>query len=194
MSKKKQSDHLENDTNQSIDPLESVESPEQAVQESFEVPSHDAWETQLAAMEVKMNQYKDQAQRAQAELENVRRRAERDISNAHKFGSEKLLADLLPVVDSIIRGLDSPESGDAHAKAMRTGMTMTLDMLQKTLKNHGIELIDPKPGEPFDPKQHEAMSMLSDPDAEPNTIYEVVQKGFQLNGRVLRAAMVVVVS
>ena len=69
-----------------------------------------------------------------------------------------------------------------------------MDVFQKTLEKHGIELINPKPGEPFNPEFHEAMSMLSDPDAKPNTIYEVVQKGFQLNGRVLRAAMVVVVS
>lgn len=170
------------------------EGSEEAIheQEGIEFPSRKKLEDQLTAMEMKMDEYKNQCIRAQAELENVRRRAERDISNAHKYGSEKLLADLLPVMDSMIRGLESSDSQDPHAKAMRDGLAITLEILQKTLEKHGVELIDPRPGEPFNPELHEAMSMLSDPDAEPNTIYEVVQKGFQLNGRVLRAAMVVV--
>lgn len=175
-----------------------IEQPEEAQEakeeehEGLEFPSRKKLEDQLTAMEIKMDEYKNESLRAMAELENVRRRAERDIANAHKFGSEKLLADLLPVMDSLMRGLQGPDAKDPHAKAMREGMAMTLDIFQKTLKKHGVELIEPKAGEPFDPGQHEAMSMISDPDAEPNTISEVVQPGFQLNGRVLRAAMVVV--
>lgn len=161
-------------------------------QEGLEFPSRDKLEDQLTAMEKKVDEYKNQYLRAEAELQNVRRRAERDVANAHKFGSEKLLADLLPVMDSMVRGLETPESADPQAKAMRDGLAMTLDILQKTLKKHGIEMIDPKPGEAFNPEQHEAMSMVADPDHDPNTICEVVQQGFQLNGRVLRAAMVVV--
>lgn len=172
--------------------VDQPENENEESQEGLEFPSREKLEDQLTAMERKVEQYKNQYMRAEAELQNVRRRAERDVSNAHKFGSEKLLADLLPVMDSMIRGLESPESQDPHAKAMRDGLVMTLDILMKTLQKHGIELIDPKAGEPFNPEQHEAMSMISDPDADPNTISEVVQKGFQLNGRVLRAAMVVV--
>jgi len=167
---------------------------EQESHEGLEFPSRKQLEDQLTAMEIKMDEYKNQSIRAQAELENVRRRAERDITNAHKYGSEKLLADLLPVMDSMVRGLESSESKDPHAKAMRDGLVITLEIFQKTLEKHGVELIDPKPGEAFNPEFHEAMSTISDPDAKANTIYEVVQKGFQLNGRVLRAAMVVVVS
>lgn len=162
--------------------------------EGLEFPSRIALKDQLTAMEEKVDEYKNQFLRAQAELENMRRRTEREVMNARKFGSEKLLADLLPVMDSLTRGLGTSGSGDPQSKAMREGMLMTLDMLQKAFEKHGVEFINPKLGEPFNPEQHEAMSMVSSPDEKANTIHEVLQKGFQLNGRVLRAAMVVVVS
>lgn len=165
----------------------------ESVAEGIEFPSRDKLEDQLTAMEMKVDEYKNQYLRGQAELENLRRRTERDISNAHKFGTEKLLADFLPVVDSLVRGLESPESRDPQAQAMREGVALTLDLLEKTLIKHGVNTIEPKKGEPFNPEFHEAMSALSDPDADPNTIAEVIQKGYQLNGRVLRAAMVIVV-
>lgn len=161
--------------------------------EALEFPDRKKLEDQLTAMEMKMDDYKNQVLRAHAEVENVRRRTERDVSNAHKFGSEKLLADLLPVIDTLVRSLESPESRDSHAQAMREGVSLTLDLLQKTLVKHGMEMIAPKPGEPFNPELHEAMSAMSDPDAEPNTIAEVMQTGYQLNGRVLRAAMVMII-
>lgn len=149
-------------------------------------------EDQLTAMEKKIDEYKDKATRAHAEMENFRRRAQRDITNAHKFGTEKLLIDLLPVVDSMIRGLESPESHDPHVKSMREGISLTLDLLHKTLTKHGVKIIDPKPNEGFNPEFHEAMSMVQDPKAKSNAIVKVIQKGYELNGRVLRAAMVIV--
>lgn len=149
-------------------------------------------EDQLTATERKAEEYKEKALRTQAEMENLRRRTERDIANSIKFGSEKLLADLIPVVDSMVRGMDSPESHDPHAKSMREGMALTLDLLLKTLTKHGVQIIDPKPGEPFNPVLHEAISMQKQPGAQHNTILQVMQKGYQLNDRVIRAAMVVV--
>lgn len=173
---------------------EEQENSEDAFEELPEIdfPSRDNLEDQLTAMEKKVDEYKDKAMRAHAEMENFRRRAERDVEKAHKFGNEKLLVDLLPVVDSMIRGLESPESHDPHVKSMREGIGLTLDLLHKTLSKHGVKTIDPEPGEVFNPELHEAMSAVQDPNAKPNTIVQVVQKGYELNGRVLRAAMVIV--
>jgi molecular chaperone GrpE len=151
-------------------------------------------ENQVTALEMKLDECRNQALRAQAEVENVRRRAERDVSNAHKYGVDKLLTDLLPVMDSMVRGLEGPDSKDPHTKTLREGMLMTLDILEKTLEKHGVEAILPQSGDAFNPDEHQAMSMVSDPDGQANTVCEVVQKGYQLNGRVLRAAMVIVYS
>ena len=160
--------------------------------EELEFPTRKKLEDQLTALERKVTEYKNQALRAHADMENLRRRTERDVANAVKYGAEKLVGDLLPVVDSLIRGLESPEADDPHVRSMREGIGLTLDLLNKTLQSHGVKIIDPQPGEPFNPDLHEAMSMQTVPDAKPNTIIQVVQKGYELNGRVLRAAMVIV--
>jgi len=157
---------------------------------SLEFPSHEKLETQLTEMEQQVEKYKDEALRAKAEMQNIIRRAERDVQNAHKYGTEKLLNDLLPVVDSLERGLENGAKDDP----MREGLEMTLSLLEKALAKHGIEIIDPKAGDSFNADQHEAMSMQPDPKAKPNTILKVMQRGYKLNGRVLRAAMVIVVS
>ena len=104
------------------------------------------------------------------------------------FVDEKLINELLPVVDSLDRGLETGAPDDP----MRAGLQLTLDLLLKTLQKHGVELIDPKPGDAFSPELHEAMAMQPDPKAKSNTVLHVAQRGFMLNGRVLRAAMVVV--
>lgn len=154
----------------------------------LEFPSHEKLEAQLTEMEQQVEKYKDEALRAKAEMQNVLRRTERDVQNAHKYGIEKLLNDLLPVVDSLERGLESGAKDDP----MREGLEMTLSMLEKALEKHGIEVLDPKEGDVFNADQHQAMSMQPDPKAKPNTILKVMQRGYGLNGRVLRPAMVVV--
>ncbi len=165
---------------------------EEEAPQGLEFPSRSKLEDQLTAMEKKVDEYKEKAMRAHAEMENFRRRAERDVANAHKYGTEKLLSDLLHVVDSMVRGLESPESQDPHAKSMREGISLTLGLLEKTLEKHGVAIIDPKPGEVFNPEVHEAMSAVPAQGAKSNTIVQVLQKGYELNGRVLRAAMVIV--
>jgi molecular chaperone GrpE len=162
--------------------------------EGLNYPSHEELEQQLNALEMQVSEYKDAAVRAKAEADNVRRRAERDVEKAHKFGSEKLLVDMLPVVDSLVRGLEAAEPQDAQAKTYRDGMVLTLDILEKTLQKHGIKVIDPAKGEPFNPELHEAMSMQPGSGAKANTVLQVLQKGYELNGRVIRAAMVMVAS
>lgn len=155
-------------------------------------PSHEELEQELNSLEMRISEYKESAIRAKAEAENVRRRAERDVQNAHKYGNEKILVDLLPVVDSLVRGLEGELPADPAAKALREGMQLTLDMFEKTLEKHGVVVIDPAKGDVFNPELHEAMSMMSDPDAKSNTVLQVLQKGYELNGRVIRAAMVIV--
>lgn len=149
-------------------------------------------EDQLTAMERQVNEYKEQAARAQAELKNAQWRAERDVSNAHKYGVEQLIKALLPVVDGLVRGLESGDLADPKVKALHSGMQLTLDLLHKALIKFGIEIIEPAEGDEFDPKLHEAMGVQNLPGAKPNTIVKVLQKGYQLHGRVLRAAMVMV--
>ncbi|WP_068828281.1 nucleotide exchange factor GrpE [Pseudomonas sp. BMS12] len=141
-------------------------------------------EEQLAAAQ-------DQSLRMAADLQNVRRRAEQDVEKAHKFALEKFANDLLPVVDSLERGLELTSAADEASKAMREGMELTLKLFHDTLKRYQLEAIDAH-GTPFNPEHHQAMAMEESIHAEPNTVLKVFQKGYLLNGRLLRPAMVVV--
>ena len=129
--------------------------------------------------------------RAAAELENVRKRAVRDVDNARKFALERFGGDLLAVCDSLEMGLATAESADAGQ--MRTGSENTLKLLKTTMERFGVTEIDPE-GEPFNPEQHEAMTMQPSADVEPGTVLTVFQKGYMLNGRLLRPARVIVAS
>lgn len=133
----------------------------------------------------------DSVLRAAAEEQNVRRRAQRDVENAHKFALERFTKDLLPVVDTLERAIEAPAGDDEASQAAREGVELTLKMLLDALKKQGVERLDPV-GEPFDPQSHEAMSMQPNPDMEPNTVMAVLQKGYALNGRLIRPAMVMV--
>jgi molecular chaperone GrpE len=124
-------------------------------------------------------------------MENVRRRTQRDVENAHKFAVEKLLGELLPVVDSLEKAEELAKTTD-NADSMAEGISLSLKLFVNTLEKSGIALVDPL-GEPFDPQLHEAMAMVPNPDAEPNSVMDVMQRGYTLNGRLVRAAKVVVV-
>jgi len=134
----------------------------------------------------------DKALRAVAELENTKRRAEKDVSNAHKFALERFAQDLLPVIDSLEKALEI-SSEHQEVKAMQEGIAMTMRLFTDAVKKYGLEQLDPV-GEPFDPNYHEAMSMVPNPDMEPNTVMTVVQRGYRLNGRLIRPARVIVVA
>ena len=148
-------------------------------------------QAELAACQEKINDLTDKAVRAQAEVQNMRRRAERDVENAHKFALEKFVKDLIAVLDSLERGIESVDENDEALKASREGMTLTLKMFTDVLSKYNVVEVNPV-GEPFDPQLHEAMSMLENPDAEPNSVMTVLQKGYTLNERLVRPAMVVV--
>ena len=138
-----------------------------------------------------LTKIKDQLLRTVAEMENVRRRAHRDVENAHKFAVEKLLSDLLPVVDSLEKAEEAAKNTD-NSDSMAEGISLSLKLFVSTLERSGIAIVDPL-GEPFDPQLHEAMAMVPNPDAEPNSVMDVMQRGYTLNGRLVRAAKVVVV-
>jgi len=129
--------------------------------------------------------------RTQAEMDNLRKRAERDVQNAHKFGVEKLVGELLPVMDSMEMGMAAADSDDEATAKLVEGMQMTIKMFTDALQKVGITQVDPM-GEAFNPDFHQAMSMVESADAEPNTVITVMQKGYVLNERLVRPAMVVV--
>lgn len=153
-------------------------------------PSYKDLERQLNEAEAKANDYMNQQLRAQAELDNVRRRAERDVANAHKYALEKFVNDLLPVVDSLDRALQSDVSDNEFAKKIHEGIELTMSLLFKTLEKYGVKQIDPR-GDAFNPDLHQAIATQPSESA-PNTVLEVLQKGFSLNDRLIRPALVVV--
>ncbi len=171
---------------------EQPDSPQENPEAQLEFPTRQQLETQLTALERQVTEYKDIAARAQAELKNIQWRAERDIGNAHKYGVEQLIKALLPVVDGLVRGMENTGGNDPKLKTLHEGMQLTFDLLQKALAKFGVEPIEPAAGDNFDPKFHEAMGVQKLPGAKPNTITQVLQKGFRLHDRVLRAAMVMV--
>ena len=130
--------------------------------------------------------------RAQAELDNVRKRSSRDIENAHKYALDKFLAELLPVLDSIELGIS--HAGNAEDVAgLVEGMDLTLKKFSDVLQKFGVAVIDPA-GEKFNPEKHEAVSMQAREGMEPGMVITVMQKGYELNGRLIRPAMVIVSS
>ena len=141
----------------------------------------------LAALEKDLVEARDQVLRARADQENSRRRAARDAENARKFALEKFAGELLPVIDNFERALDAA----AKDSAVHEGLDLSMKLLFGVLEKAGIEVVDPI-GEPFDPTYHEAIATVDNPDAQPGSVTEVVQKGYVLNGRLLRAAMVLV--
>ncbi len=134
---------------------------------------------------------RDSALRAQADAQNVKRRAEQDVEKARKFALERFTGELLPVVDNLERALEAASGDDATVKPIHEGVELTLKSFLDVLKKFNVEMVAPE-GEPFDPQLHQAMSMVENPDVEPNTVIAVMQKGYTLNGRLVRPAMVMV--
>ncbi|WP_338109502.1 nucleotide exchange factor GrpE [Pseudomaricurvus alkylphenolicus] len=169
-----------------------AEATEAAAEETTaEAPTVDAIQAEIETLTGELSEAKDHVLRAQAEVQNIRRRAEQDVEKAHKFGQEKLVSDLLPIIDNLERALESIDANDEALKAVIEGVELTLKSFQDTLARHKVEAIHPL-GEPFDPQFHQAMSMVESPDAEPNSVINVFQKGYTLHGRLVRPAMVVV--
>jgi len=145
----------------------------------------------LEELQTQLQTAKEDVLRAQAEVMNIRRRAEGDVEKARKFALERFVGDLLPVVDNLDRALAVIDIEDDSMKAVVEGIELTRKSFLDTLEKNQVKSIDPQ-GEPFNPEEHQAMTMVPNPDVEPNTVLEVFQKGYSLNGRLIRPAMVVV--
>jgi molecular chaperone GrpE len=139
----------------------------------------------------KADDHWNQVMRIQAELENTRRRAQADIEKAHKYGLEKFAQELLPVKDSMEMGLAAAEGEEEVVAKLREGTELTLRLLSGVLEKFGVKELNPL-GEPFNPELHQAMSMQPSEGHAPNTVIVVMQKGYLLNDRLIRPAMVMV--
>ncbi len=148
----------------------------------------DILETRIGELEQMLGAAKDEQIRLIAEMDNQRKRSARDVDAARKYGAERLLTDLLPVIDSLEAGL---AQGGEDATKLREGMQLTLRVLMKTVESNGVTAIDPA-GEVFNPDLHQAVATLESPDSAPGSIVSVFQKGFRLNERLVRPAMVAV--
>ena len=176
---------LEQEASEQIEADKGDGSPgHQGIDDELELLGDEALATALLEVE----KFRDLALRAEAEMQNLQRRTARDVENAHKFGVEKFVQNMLPVVDSLEKAIES--TGD-NSDAIAQGVRLCHKLMVDTLNKQGVEIIDPV-GEPFDPNEHQAMSMVENPDMEPNSVLAVVQKGCKLNGRLVRPAMVMV--
>ncbi|TLU61610.1 nucleotide exchange factor GrpE [Thalassotalea litorea] len=148
-------------------------------------------EQKLAAAQATIDGQKDSVIRAKAEVDNIRRRSAQDVDKAKKFALEKFAGELLVVVDNLERGLENIDKDDEANKATVEGIELTLQSLLSALNKFDVKVVDPK-DQPFNPELHQAMSMQQIEGVEPNTVIAVMQKGYELNGRLLRPAMVMV--
>jgi molecular chaperone GrpE len=148
-------------------------------------------QAELAKAQLTIKEYWDQIMRLNAEIENNRKRAQRDIENAHKFAVKNFVESLLPVTDSMEMGMAATLNENATLESIREGMNMTLDIFTQMIQKNNIQAIDPQ-GEKFNPEHHQAMTMQENDEVEANTVLAVMQKGYLLNERLIRPAMVVV--
>jgi molecular chaperone GrpE len=151
-------------------------------------PSYIELQNKLTEAEEKANQYWDRMLRMQAETENIQRRVERDVANAHKYGLEKFILELLPVIDSLERALTLTTD---KSDPVLQGVEMTLKMFYGVLEKFSVQQVNPEQ-QAFNPEQHQAVSTQVDPSVKSGTVLSVLQKGYLLNNRLIRPALVVV--
>ena len=180
---------VEIDSEQTVNPAVNDDvmeaQPEEVVDDELQGMSN-----AVSKAEEELVRHRDAMLRMQAEMDNLRKRLIRDQEKSRKFALERIMKDLLQVRDSLERGLETG-SESTTAEQFREGQTLTLKILSKVMQDHDLELIDPV-GERFDPELHQAMTVLPSAELEENTVMEVLQKGFKLNDRLIRPAMVVV--
>lgn len=181
---------------QKVEAMEQVEAqPVEPTDVDSEVTAEQAriaeLEAQLEAAQQASLEERERAIRAVAEMENLRRRAAQDVEKAHKFALEKFAAELLPVLDNLERAIELADKENDTLKPMIEGVELTLKSMQSGVGKFGLVALDPT-NQPFDPNAHQAMSMVPSADVAPNTVIAVMQKGYELNGRVIRPAMVMV--
>jgi len=172
-----------------------IQQDQQQPQEAETAAEVDPRDERIAQLEAELAQsqtgVRDAQMRAQAEVENIRRRAEMDVEKAHKFALEKFANELLPVIDSLERALEVANKEDPQLASMIEGIELTLKGLLGAVRKFGVEVVG-ETGVPFNPEVHQAMSMMESEEFEPNHVMLVMQRGYTLNGRLLRPAMVAV--
>lgn len=157
----------------------------------LEHPSYIEMQDKLTETEKKLNEYMDRALRMQAEGDNLQRRVERDIANAHKYALEKFALELLPVIDSLERAVLSHQADESGTGSLLDGVSLTLKMFMAAVEKFGVQQVNPE-GEVFNPEFHQAVSTQEDPAVKSGTVLNVLQKGYLLNGRLIRPALVIV--
>ncbi len=162
-----------------------VEDPE------VELLSYEELQKKLVAAEEKAAQSWDRALRIQADMDNMQRRVERDVASAHKYALEKFVLELLPIVDGLERAVAAHEGEDSSSGTLLDGVHLTLKMIYAALAKFHVEQVSPE-SQPFNPELHQAVSTQADPTVKPNTVLAVLQKGYLLNNRLIRPALVVV--
>ncbi|MDO6704692.1 nucleotide exchange factor GrpE [Photobacterium sp. 1_MG-2023] len=170
---------------------QAAESAEELTPEGLALARIEELEAALAESEAKVRDQQDSVLRARADVENMRRRSEQEIDKARKFALEKFAGELLPVIDNMERALEVADKSDETIKPMVEGVELTLKTMTDTVEKFGLKAINPL-GETFNPEFHQAMSMQESAEHAPNTVMMVLQKGYELNGRVVRPAMVMV--
>lgn len=173
------------------EPVKEAEPESEEEAKTEEAPSVETLARQVAEAQEKAAENWDKLLRVKAEMDNLRRRTEKDLQSAHKYALEKFSKELLPVVDSLELGLQSLKGDDEAIQELRKGVELTLKQLQTAFEKFNIKSVNPT-GEPFNPEHHQAMSMLPSEEHEPNSVMTVFQKGYLLNERLLRPAMVIV--
>ncbi|BDX06032.1 nucleotide exchange factor GrpE [Planctobacterium marinum] len=162
-----------------------------AVLETIEQQRIAELEVELAKAQATVAEQQDSVLRARAEADNARRRAEGEVDKAKKFALERFVSELLPVIDNLERALMASDNASDEIKPILEGVELTHKSFVATVEKFGLEVVDPQ-GQPFNPELHQAMSMQESADVAPNTVIAVMQKGYQLNGRLVRPAMVAV--
>ncbi len=181
----------EQELEQSAELINDAQQTPDAAEPAVATDELSALQQQLSAAEAAAQEEKDRALRIAAEMENLRRRAAQDVEKAHKFALEKFTGELLTVIDSLERALELADRNNETLKPMMEGVELTLRAMLTTVGKFGVEQVNPM-GDAVDPNRHQAISMVENGNVAPNSVMAVMQKGYELNGRVIRPAMVMV--
>ncbi|MDR0805147.1 MAG: nucleotide exchange factor GrpE [Enterobacteriaceae bacterium] len=191
MSSKEQNTPNEQASEETLNEHQQVESEEQAA----ETDASNQYSERIANLEAQLAQAqqleRENVLRVRAEVENVRRRAEQDVEKAHKFALEKFSIELLPVIDNLERALESANKENPDLASLTEGVELTLKSLLGAVRKFGVEAVE-EVNVPFNPELHQAMTLMESADHQPNHVMMVMQKGYTLNGRLIRPAMVAV--
>ncbi len=189
--KKVQDEQLQQDTVEAAETESAEEEVVEMTAEELQSARISELEAALLTSEAKVREQQDSVLRARADIENMRRRTEQEVDKARKYALNKFAEELLPVIDNMERAIEMSDKNDEAIKPMLEGVELTLKTMTDTVEKFGLKQINPV-GEAFNPEFHQAMSIQESAEHEPNTVILVMQKGYELNGRVVRPAMVMV--